>query len=75
MRKTMPPINESSTDVEVEVSLDLLGDDDTVLHTDSKRAVAAAGATTEVNQDGSLPFDTALNVVSSRFRIDPVEPR
>lgn len=66
-------INESAQDVEVEVSLDLLDDDDRVVHTDSTRKVALAGATTRVEHEGSLPFDTAVDVVSSRFRIDPVK--
>ncbi len=66
-------INESEQDVEVEVSLDLLDDDDRVVHTDSTRKVALAGATTRVEHDGSLPFDKAVDVVSSRFRIDPLE--
>jgi len=65
-------INESSQDVEVEVSLDLLDDDDRIVHTDSTRQVAVAGATTRVEHEGSLPFDEAIDVVSSRFRIDPL---
>ena len=65
-------INESAQDVEVEVSLDLLDDDDRVIHTDSTRTMAGAGATTRVEHDGSMPFDRAVDVVSSRFRIDPV---
>jgi hypothetical protein len=68
-------INESSTDVEVEVSLDLLDDDDRVIHTDSTRTTAVAGATTQVERDSSMPFDKAVDVVSSRFRIDPLDPR
>ncbi len=65
-------INESAQDVEIEVSLDLLDDDDRVIHTDSTRTMAAAGATTRVEHDGSMPFDRAVDVVSSRFRIDPL---
>jgi hypothetical protein len=67
-------INEASTDVEVEVSLDLLDDDDRVIHTNSTRATAMAGATTPVEGGGSMPFDKAVDVVSSRFRIDPLDP-
>jgi len=66
-------INESAEDVEVEVSLDLLDDDDRVIHTDSARTTASAGATTRVEHEGSLPFDKAVDVVSSRFRIDPLD--
>lgn len=66
-------INESSEDVEVEVSLDLLDDDDRVVHTDSTREIASAGATTRVQHEGSLPFDRAVDVVSSRFRIEPLD--
>ncbi len=65
-------VNESGQDVEVEVSLDLLDDDDRVIHTDSTRKMAPAGATTRVENEGSLPFDEAVGVVSSRFRIDPL---
>ena len=66
-------INESAQDVEVEVSLDLLDDDDRVVHTDSTRQTALAGATTRVEHAGSLAFDKAVDVVSSRFRIDPLK--
>ena len=66
-------INESAQDVEVEVSLDLLDDDDRVVHTDSTRQTALAGATTRVAHAGSLAFDKAVDVVSSRFRIDPLK--
>ena len=69
---TAEVINESADDVEVEVSLDLLDDDDRVVHTDSTRQLATAGATTRVAHAGSLPFDTAVDVVSSRFRIEPL---
>ncbi len=67
-------VNEAAADVDVEVAIDLLSDDDQVIHTDTTRATATGGETTRVSREGSLSLDKATDVVSYRFRIEPVDP-
>ncbi len=73
-RWTAEVINDTTQDVEVEVTVDLLDDDDAVIASDSTSATLAAGQRARVEHDGSLPFDRAADVVSFRFRLDPGPP-
>ena len=58
----------------VEVAIDLLDDDDGVLHTDSGTVTVVAGEIVTVDHEGSMPFDGAADVVSFRFRLLPSPP-
>lgn len=64
-------VNDTRERVVVKVSVDLLDDDDAVVHTDSTEVTVAAGATTAARHEGSLSFDAAAGVVSFRFRLQP----
>lgn len=68
-------INDTDSDVAVDVSVDLLDDDDRIVHTETIRHQAVAGSQERVEDAGSLPFDKAVDVVSYRFRVDPVGGR
>jgi hypothetical protein len=63
-------INESSDAVDVQVWVDFLNDDDEVVHTDGARQTVPGNATTRVDQEGSLAYTKAADVVSYRFRIE-----
>ncbi len=67
-------VNESGRDLDVDVTVDLLDDDDAVLYSDATTARIGASATTMVEHEGSLPYDRAADVVSFRFRVDPRPP-
>ena len=67
-------INETSQALEMTVTVDLLDDDDAVVHSDSVSTSVQPQSTQQVEHDGSLLFDRAADVVSFRFRLDPVTP-
>lgn len=63
--------SETDQAVRVTVTVDLLDDDDSVVHSDSTTIDLAPGATERVRAEGSLPFDRAADVVTFRFRLTP----
>ncbi len=67
-------VNDTTRSFEVEVTIDLLDDDDGVLHSDSGSVMVAAGETMRLEQAASMPFDRAADVVSFRFRLLPSLP-
>lgn len=67
-------VNETARGVEVEVTVDLLDDNDAVVHSDSTTSTLDAGQRRTVRSEGSLPFDRAADVVTFRFRIAPRPP-
>ena len=67
-------INDTTRAFDVEVAIDLLDDDDGVLHTDSGTVTVVAGEIVTVDHEGSMPFDGAADVVSFRFRLLPSPP-
>lgn len=67
--------NESGRTMEVVVTVDLLDDDDSVVHSDSTTTTLEAGQRRTVRDEGSLPFDRAADVVSFRFRLAPQPPQ
>ena len=62
-------INETTLAFDVEVAIDLLDDDDGVLHTDTGSVTVVAGEFATVEHEGSMPFDGATRVMSFRFRL------
>ncbi|HJO02871.1 MAG TPA: hypothetical protein QGG47_02730 [Acidobacteriota bacterium] len=67
-------INDTTRPFDVEVAIDLLDDDDGVLHTDSGSVTVVAGEVATFRHEGSMPFDGAADVVSFRFRLLPSPP-
>ncbi len=67
-------INDRTRAFDVEVAIDLLDDDDGVLHTDTGTVTVVAGEVVTLEQEGSMPFAGAANVVSFRFRLLPSPP-
>ena len=63
-------VNAGAQPVEVEVTLDLLDDNDDIVHSDPVRIELRADQRRRVRQTGSLPYDTAANVVSHRLRLE-----
>lgn len=63
--------NATGRNVRVTVTVDLLDDDDSVVHSDSTTVEMARDATQRVRHEGSLPFDRAADVVTFRFRLAP----
>lgn len=67
-------INDTDRAFEVDVSIDLLDDDDRVVETDSTSVIVEPGETGRAQHEGSLPLDRAADVVSFRFRLAPRSP-
>lgn len=63
--------NGTGRNVRVTVTVDLLDDDDAVVHSDSTSVEMAREATQRIRHEGSLPFDRAADVVTFRFRLMP----
>lgn len=70
-RWTADVTNDGGGAVEADVTVELLDDDDGVIHRDSTTATLQAGETRTVTHEGDLAFDQAADVVSFRFRIEP----
>lgn len=77
-------VNERSREAEVRVMLVLLDADDEVVcwsrggqercARDSVDVTLEASGTRTVRSQGSIPYDRAAEVVSFRFRVDPLRP-
>ncbi len=67
-------VNDTTRSFDVEVAIDLLDDYDRVLHTDTGSVTVPTGETMRLEQEGSMPFDRATDVVSFRFRLVPSPP-
>ena len=64
-------VNAGTRAFRVQVALELLDDDDQVILVDEVTIEVAAGQSRTVRNDGSMPYDSAANVVQSRWRVDP----
>ena len=66
-------INETTKPYEVQIVLELLDDDDNVIHRDDMTITLQPAQQRNVQHEGALDFDAAVAVVSYRFRRE-VEP-
>jgi hypothetical protein len=73
-RWSVEVINDTNRPFDVEVSIDLLDDDDSVLHTDTGSVTVVAGGLDTFQHEGSMPFDDAAKVTSFRFQLKPSVP-
>jgi len=73
-RWSVEVINDTNRPFDVSAAIDLLDDDDSVLHTDTGSVTVVAGALVTFQHEGSMPFDGAAKVMSFRFRLTPSVP-
>jgi len=68
--------NDSGRAARAIVAVELLDNDDQIVHTDSVSLELQAGETRTVRDQGSLPLTEAANVMQFRFRVrEPEEAR
>lgn len=67
-------VNDSAQTFTVEVTLELLDDDDAVVATDSTATTIDGNTQSMVEHASSLSFDRAADVVSFRFRLQSLPP-
>lgn len=67
-------VNDSDGSQRVEVVFQMLDDDDQIVHRDSVTVTLQARQRRTVRQQGSLAYDRAADVVSYRFRVNPLGP-
>lgn len=67
-------VNDSAQKFTVEVTIELLDDDDAVVATDSTSTTIDGNTQRKVEHESSLSFERAADVVSSRFRLQSLPP-
>ena len=66
--------NKASRSFEVQVILDLLDENDQVIHSDRVSIMLQGEQERNVQRTGSISYEVALEVVSYRFRLQPDPP-